>query len=169
MMRMTVLILGLALIPAPVLAQDEVQLDADLTRTCLAAQAGEDGQPETCIGVAAAQCMEQPGGFTTYGMSACLGLEYDLWDGMLNDSYRRVMAGAEAADAEMADMGSAAPKQVPALREMQRNWIDFRNAACAFENSRWGGGTGGGPASVQCALTLTARQTLWLDQYDEQN
>ena len=45
---------------------------------------------------------------------------------------------------------------------MQRKWIDFRDAACAFEASKWGGGTGGGPAATQCHLTLTAQQYLRL-------
>jgi uncharacterized protein YecT (DUF1311 family) len=46
---------------------------------------------------------------------------------------------------------------------MQRAWIGYRDAACAYEESQWGGGTGGGPASVDCAMRLTARQALALE------
>lgn len=137
--------------------------DAALVDACLAGKTGV--AREACIGVSAAGCMAEEGGQTTAGTSYCLGQEYELWDGKLNDAYTALMAQAEATDAEMKTLGSAAPEQVPPLRDMQRNWIGFRDAACDFERSQWGGGTGGGPASVQCALTLTARQTFWLQDY----
>lgn len=156
---------ALCLLPLPALADlPDPVIDPALVTDCLA-----DGRGEACIGLAANACMEQPGGFSTYGMSACLGLEYDLWDGLLNDHYREVMAQSGAMDDEMAEMGSAAEAQAPALRDAQRRWIAWRDAACTFERSRWGGGTGAGPAGVQCMLTLTARQALWLDQYRGEN
>lgn len=104
-------------------------------------------------------------GYTTVGMSECVNSEYQFWDRRLNQTYQTVLSDAEKMDQEMADLGSAAEKQVPYLREMQRNWIAYRDAACQFERSRWGGGTGGGPASANCMLRLTADQVFWLQQY----
>ena len=47
---------------------------------------------------------------------------------------------------------------------MQRAWIGYRDAACAYEASQWGGGTGAGPAAVGCMMTLTGRQALALEE-----
>lgn len=162
-MRAVVLALLLA---GPAAAQDAGQdgpppFDAGPLMACLEGDAPAD----SCIGLAATACMEGPDGQTTVGMGFCLGAERDFWDDRLNTAYGEVMGRAEATDAEMADLGSAAAPQAPALREMQRRWIAYRDAACEYEAVRWGGGTGAGPASAQCALTLTARQALWLDDY----
>ncbi|MBU3030710.1 DUF1311 domain-containing protein [Paracoccus sp. XHP0099] len=160
----------LALLMATAAAAQDAQpewpdFDGGLVDACLAEQAGEDARPESCIGVAADPCINTPGTYSTAGTTYCLGQELDHWDGLLNGAYQAVMTEAEATDAEMAELGSAAPAQAPLLREMQRSWVAYRDAACDYERSRWGGGSGGGPASVQCALTLTARQYLWLRDY----
>ncbi|MBK4215839.1 DUF1311 domain-containing protein [Paracoccus caeni] len=160
------LALTLALLAAPAMAQEDLQIDAAILDTCLEATSAEQGDDaESCIGLAAQKCMESPGGDTTAGMSICTGKELDLWDAKLNESYRALTAKAEATDREMDELGSAAEKQQPLLRDMQRNWIGFRDAACGFERSQWGGGSGGGPAGVGCMLDMTARQYLRLDRY----
>ncbi len=41
--------------------------------------------------------------------------------------------------------------------------MNRRTAACAYEASRWGGGTGAGPAATACFLDLTGRQALALE------
>ena len=46
---------------------------------------------------------------------------------------------------------------------MQRAWTAYRDAACAYEVSTWGGATGGGPAGEDCMMRLTARQALVLE------
>ncbi|WP_347139601.1 lysozyme inhibitor LprI family protein [Paracoccus sp. SSK6] len=164
------------LLASPALAQDPPMppFDASLVDACLAdaAQKAPDRRDldyVACIGAASGPCIESPGGYSTYAMSWCLGQEFDVWDRKLNDSYARVLASAKAADAEMAELGSAAEKQEPLLRQMQRDWIAFRDAACAYERSRWGGGTGGGPASVDCSLQLTAHQYLRLRAWEPQD
>jgi uncharacterized protein YecT (DUF1311 family) len=62
-----------------------------------------------------------------------------------------------------AENGDFAPPSEPALREMQRAWIPFRDARCGFEMSLWGGGTGGGPAYAECLMIVTAEQALYLE------
>lgn len=156
------------LLAAPAAAQDAAQetgepdFNGQLVDDCLAGQGGEGGNPLTCVGVAADVCMNAPGVYSTAGMSFCLGEEFEHWDGLLNLSYGKVMDQAKAADSEMKSIGSAAEEQAPLLQQMQRDWIAFRDAACAYERSKWGGGTGGGPASIQCMLDLTAQQYLRL-------
>lgn len=137
--------------------------DPAIASACLSGNQGVARQ--VCIGVAAARCMDSDAGSTTVGMSYCLGEELDYWDSRLNAAYAKVMAAAETTDAEMVELGSAAPKQAPLLKQMQQDWIAYRDSACSYEGSRWGGGTGAGPAGVDCALVLTARQALWLEDY----
>ena len=133
------------------------------TTDCLSAM-GEEGDPMRCVGTAANSCMNATeGGSSTVGMSSCLGLEYEDWDRRLNHAYGLLMTRLKAEDEEMATLGSAAPQQAPALLTMQRAWIIFRDASCDYERTKWGGGTGGGPASVACMLHQTARQTLVLE------
>jgi uncharacterized protein YecT (DUF1311 family) len=116
-----------------------------------------------CVGQSAQACMNTPGGDTTVGMMDCLKGEVDYWDGKLNAAYAKRLATAKSDDAELKSMGSAAPKTEPALRKMQRAWIGYRDAACLYEQSKWMGGTGGGPATMACHMEETARQALKLD------
>ncbi|WP_410217282.1 lysozyme inhibitor LprI family protein [Paracoccus sp. (in: a-proteobacteria)] len=151
-MRALLLLAGLA---APAVAQDVPVFDPAPLLACL------ENESEDCIGLATAACMEASGGDTTYGMSYCLEQESDLWDQHLNANYAEVRDRARAADQGLV----ATDRQEPALQDMQRRWIAYRDAACAFEAARWSGGTGAGPAAHQCILTLTARQALWLGEY----
>lgn len=165
-MRLAVVILGLALIPAPLLAQQSGALiDADLIGTCLDQQADEAGHPETCIGQAAAQCMEADGGSTTPGMGACLAAERDVWDARLNATFTEVLDRARQADALMAESDPDFATQEASLRDMQRHWIAFRDAACTFERSRWTNGSMAGPAATGCSMRLTGQQAIWLEEF----
>lgn len=137
----------------------EVMFSPDATETCLSGGGGAD-----CIGQSADACVNAtPGGYSTVGMGACLDQEWQYWDARLNAAYQAVMTDAKSMDAEMDELGSAAPKQVPALRDMQRAWIGFRDAKCAYEASTWGGGTGAGPAAIQCMMATTGQQALFLE------
>ncbi|MEP2532818.1 lysozyme inhibitor LprI family protein [Shimia sp.] len=147
---------------APVSAQ-ELVFSPTATEQCLASvPAG--GNTDHCIGESANLCMAQTeGGWSTVGMSGCFDREWQYWDTRLNAAYKNVRAIRRATDAEMKDLGSAAPSQAEALKLMQRGWISYRDATCDYERSLWGGGTGGGPATVSCHMFLTARQALYLE------
>jgi uncharacterized protein YecT (DUF1311 family) len=116
-----------------------------------------------CVGRAAGACMMTPGGDTTLGMMACLDGELGYWDARLNAAYAARIAAAQALDDEMRGLGSAAPSVEESLRDMQRAWIPFRDAACRYEQAQWMGGTGGGPATLACHMHETARQALKLE------
>lgn len=116
-----------------------------------------------CAGASAMVCMDEtPGGDTTVGMGGCLNAEYQFWDAALNDAYRDLLTLYGENDAAMLAGGWSAPEQVPLLKAMQRVWITYRDARCDFERAKWGGGSGGGPATYQCLLEVTAAQTLVL-------
>ena len=118
-----------------------------------------------CIGMSANACMENsPEGFTTIGMMECIDNERVYWDGQLNQTYKLLKDAYKPQDAELDSLQSSAPRMVPALRDMQRSWITYRDATCDFEQSQWGGGSGGGPAVLSCMLRLTANQSIYLLQ-----
>lgn len=147
------------LLPMAAMAQDLRYSDAE-TLICL----DQAQDPEDCIGASAKACMEATDdGSTTVGMGYCLDAELTFWDRRLNAAYKALAEDHKAADAEMAGMDASAPPMAPALRDMQRAWIAFRDAACAYERSLWGGGTGGGPAWTGCMMTQTGRQALRLE------
>lgn len=108
--------------------------------------------------------VNDPYGETTVGMSSCLDQEVRQWDGWLNAAYGSLLAKAQASDAEAEKWGTSGPKITPALREMQRKWIAYRDTTCDFEMSQWGGGSGTGPAGLNCLLRLTADQAIYLEQ-----
>ncbi|MEO0329376.1 MAG: lysozyme inhibitor LprI family protein, partial [Pseudomonadota bacterium] len=74
---------------------------------------------------------DQPGGSTTVGMGACLYNEAEWWDGQLNSVYTKLAQREKQSDAEnKADGITHAPEKFPRLRDMQRQWIMYRDAIC---------------------------------------
>ena len=154
-------LLALLSLAAPAAAQG-VAFDPRVAETCLAAT---DRSPD-CSGKAADACMEAtPGGFSTVVMAGCYAAEADYWDGRLNAAYQDLGQAHRATDARASGRTPAAPPLAPALRDMQRAWIAYRDAACAYERARWGLGTGREPAGTACAMHLTARQALSLEAH----
>jgi len=162
LLKLPTVIVFVAMLASPAAAQDDLIFNIGHTRACLLDVASQADQRQ-CIGKSASVCMEATAsGGSTYGMSGCLNFEAEWWDGQLNSAYQEVMKREKGDDAEFASEGSGIPKKAPALREMQRAWITYRDATCSYEYSQWGGGTGGGPASVGCIMRMTGEQTLYL-------
>lgn len=138
-------------------AQDDLSFDPAATVACLAAGADVG----VCAGLSASLCMDSPSGYTTVGMGWCLGAELDYWDGRLNAAYQTARDQLQKNDDEYWVEGT--PKQADSLRDMQRAWITFRDARCTFERSFWSNGTGGGPAQLQCLMTETAQQAVYIE------
>ncbi|MGH1413300.1 MAG: lysozyme inhibitor LprI family protein [Pelagimonas sp.] len=145
------------MLASPVIAQDLTYSDY-ATDACLQS----DRPFLDCVGLSALQCMQDtPGGFSTYGESGCLDAELQFWDRLLNVNYKQRMAVSKQNDAANEGFG---PSQAQALKQMQRAWIPFRDAKCDFERSQWGGGTGGGPATLNCLMYATAEQAVLLGE-----
>lgn len=139
-----------------------VPYDSTVYTACLDETAAAKGDLRDCIGRASAACMQAPEGQTTIGMVMCLQSETKDWDMLLNAQYSKAMQRAEDADADLAELQSAAPPAAPVLKQAQRNWIAFRDASCTYESIRFQGGSAGGPASASCMLQLTGEQALRL-------
>lgn len=144
-------------------AAQEVRFSPAATDACVAQAVTLEGK-RGCLGVSAQQCMGAgSGGSTTIGMMDCLDQEREYWDARLNAAYKAVRAKARASDAELDNWGSSAPRTAPALKQMQRAWITYRDTTCEFERAQWGGGSGGGPAVLSCLMRLTGEQALYLE------
>jgi uncharacterized protein YecT (DUF1311 family) len=95
-------------------------------------------------------------------MTICLGSELAYFDDLLNVEYARVRDLAreqdKAANGTSFDDTSVADR----LLQMQRAWIAYRDAACAFEERQYEGGTIGQLVHVDCLTTLTAEQAFRL-------
>lgn len=159
----------LALIASPAFSQDILGYDDTLLSACLSdtaaahAQTDIEGNPlRECIGKSAIACMEGPGGDTTVGMSECLHRETQEWDMLMTAWFDSALRQAREADADLAQLGSAADPAAPVLEQAQEAWVAYRDASCLYESVRWQGGTAGGPASADCMLQLTAEQALRL-------
>lgn len=103
-------------------------------------------------------------GGSQIGIGNCHEAERRFWDAELNRIYRALIVLFKARDAELDDVGSAAPRSLPALRTAQRAWISWRDEQCAFVASTWGGGSGAGIAETECHAALTGAQALRLDE-----
>lgn len=108
-----------------------------------------DGADASCVSVASSVCMEQPGGYSTQGMSACTSAETDVWDSYLNREYKARMATITA-------------DQKTALRDAQRAWIAFRDADCGLQYQMFIDGSIRSNIFTGCMLDMTARRALAL-------
>ncbi|MBV7409433.1 lysozyme inhibitor LprI family protein [Maritimibacter sp. DP1N21-5] len=149
--------LVLTVAATPLAAQDLVYDFTD-SKGCVA-NGGDWYDMLQCIGVAAANCMDNsPQGHTTIGTGACLWAEHEDWDRELNAVYGPLIEALARDDETYGEPVSMAE----ALRDAQRSWIAYRDAACHFERSKWGAGTGGGPAQANCLMRMTAERAITL-------
>ncbi|MBB5722191.1 uncharacterized protein YecT (DUF1311 family) [Loktanella ponticola] len=140
------------LVPEPAALQD---YEPDILLNCLR-NSGSRGSRQACIGVSSGACMRAEASNHAMAYTACTGAEWGDWDARLNSTYADLVHYQTYGDRdEMA---------VEKLREMQRAWITFRDAACEWDSVAWGGmlGVGAGPAVADCMMVLTAQQTLFL-------
>ena len=154
-------LLLLALLGTPAMAETP-NYDPKILVSCLQETEGSEADPDSCVGGASAACMAKPGGDTTVGMVDCLSAEAGDWDARMNDWYGKALKQAEAADADLKKLGSAAEPAAPVLKQAQRDWIAFRDSSCRFQSLRFQGGTAGGPAAATCLMQTTATQALHL-------
>lgn len=146
------ILLALALTVGPAFGQEAGPFATDpaIVEACVSDAAPCDLSPP-CIGAAANQCQQAPGGDTTQGIAECVMGEHATWDTVLNREYK-------AARAQYADDQTAAD----GLRDAQRAWIAWRDAECAFQYDRYGGGSMRTIASANCRMSMTAQRALEL-------
>jgi uncharacterized protein YecT (DUF1311 family) len=100
---------------------------------------------------AIAQEPEEACSGTTYDQSVCLSAKHKRTDAELNASYQKALKSAHYGE-----------KDVQNLKDAQRKWIVYRDAACEAEYYLWGGGSGGPNAHIMCLIELTKERTTHL-------
>jgi len=119
-----------------------------LVRDC-AAKHPDDGKGEEACAfkLVADPCIEKNG--SNLGTADCYRIETAIWDAILNDNYKELMAALD--DKE----------QVQKLKDMQRAWIAFRDTTCDFYWFKIRGSMSV-PMTAACQLRETARRALLL-------
>lgn len=100
---------------------------------------------------------------TQLEMTDCAAQQYRLADEDLNLAYRLAIARAEAIDAALG------PGTEEALRQAQRAWIPFRDAACEAESHMARGGSMQPMLRLTCLERLTRSRTEALRFFGEVN
>lgn len=138
------------LIASPALAQSEPELlpaDQAGMEQCLQSATERGVRAEECIGFVQDPCQETEDGQSTAGSIACIAREHAYWDRLLNQTYARLReAGSD--DRNLA------------LRDLQRQWLAWREARCAYEAQLYEGGTYGNVVANHCFTQETARRAI---------
>jgi uncharacterized protein YecT (DUF1311 family) len=103
-----VLVAMLAFIP-PAAADDVATINACLKTEHDANRSGRD-----CIGRISDHCLQLPGNESTTSMVQCVDTEADVWDGLLNGDYQRLL-------------GALGDKAADSVRQAERAWIAARD------------------------------------------
>ena len=151
--------LVLAAWPAATWAGDASGFDPQGIRQCLAS-AETDGQRLDCAEQGQASCLaivgtKHPEAEPVDRQLNCLDAEAQAWDAELAQVYEALKAIER----------SRGPGRADALLRIERDWIAFRDARCAYDKATNGHGTGGILAEPRCLLNETARQVILLGAY----
>jgi uncharacterized protein YecT (DUF1311 family) len=122
--------------------------DAAAIQKCIKAKTGRNWAWENCIGVVSEPCVKDEGAMPSSEVIACYDREKSVWDGILNDSFRRLREKLDAA-------------QQNKMREMQRAWIASRDKTCGFLYDYFQG-TMANPMIAACQARETGRRALFL-------
>jgi uncharacterized protein YecT (DUF1311 family) len=124
--------------------------DAGAIRACAEKYAENINEAERrCIfAIVVEPCTKTKVGQSSQGASACYHVEQDIWDELLNENFRVLRDGLD--DAQKAK-----------LRDMQRDWIAYRNTTCGFYYDKIQG-TMANEMTAACLARETARRALLL-------
>jgi uncharacterized protein YecT (DUF1311 family) len=100
----------------------------------------------------ATPCQKTPEGRSNLGMADCFRIETEIWDGLLNDNFKKLRADID-------------DKQAGSLRDMQRAWIASRDSTCGFYDVKINGSMAI-PMREACLARETARRALLLKVFD---
>jgi len=131
------------------LADDKPQArDVAVIQKCIKAKTGRAWAWESCIGVVSEPCAKDEDNMPTAEVTACYERERLVWDGILNDSFRRLRARLD-------------DDQQGKLRDMQRVWMTSRDKTCNFLYDYFQG-TMANPMIAACVARETGRRALFL-------
>jgi uncharacterized protein YecT (DUF1311 family) len=107
------------------------------------------GEQNCLFKLVADPCIGQPGSQSGAATADCYAVEAAVWDRLLNENYKTLLAGLD-------------PEQDAKARAMQRAWIAYRDDVCQFYDDKIRGSMAL-PMHAACLARQTARQALLLD------
>lgn len=123
----------------------------ELIRAC-AAKNRDDldaGEQQCLFKLVADPCMGDPGSASDGQMADCYEIEGAVWDALLNDNYKSLLAGLDQ-------------DQTAKARAMQRAWLAYRDTTCQFYYDKIHGSMAG-MMTAACITRETARRAMLLD------
>ena len=134
--------------PSQAQTRQPAAAEIKLVRDCAANHPDDGkGEEECAFKLIADPCIEKNG--SNLGTADCYRIETAIWDAILNDNYKELMAALD--DKEQAQK----------LKDMQRAWIAFRDTTCDFYWFKIRGSMSV-PMTAACQLRETARRALLL-------
>jgi len=153
MVSTALLILLAAAASAPAQAQSRKPTAREIAaiRDC-AAKDKEDldtGEQQCLFKLVAEPCIGPFGSASDGKMADCYAIEGAIWDGLLNENYKKLLATLDDA-------------QTGKARAMQRAWIAYRDSTCEFYDDKIQG-TMSIMMHAACNTRETARRAMLLD------
>lgn len=133
----------------PAVADEVATINACLATEHTANRSGRD-----CIGRMSDHCLQLPGNDSTTSMVQCVDAETNVWDGLLNADYQRLL-------------GTLGDKAAESVRQAERAWIAARDADCKVPYDIYEGGSMSRLNSANCVLDHTAERVLQLRVWHE--
>ncbi|WP_112312349.1 lysozyme inhibitor LprI family protein [Pseudogemmobacter bohemicus] len=112
------------------------------------------------VGQAQAQEIDCATAMVQADLNQCAAAEWEAADQLLNQRYKEAMALLRDWDADLPDTLKGGAE---ALREAQRAWITYRDAACAAEGYPMRGGSAEPLLVYGCKARLTEARTKDLE------
>ena len=149
-LRIAAVAVAIGLLGTPAFAQDNKPnaKDTAAIEKCIKSKTGRHRAWERCIGIISGPCTKDEASMPPSEVIACEDRERAVWDGILNESYRRLRAALD-------------DEQKGKLQEMQRAWIASRDKNCMFLYDYFQG-TMANPMIAACLSRATGMQALYL-------
>ncbi len=151
--RLAILAILIAVPGMSVAGQSTAPTDDDhrAVQDCLEAARVDRLHAMRCIGVASEACQHDPQMGSTKGLTDCARREMAVWDDMLNSHYQ-----------ELREKLSRTGKL--SLRNIQREWIQWRDVKCELPYSLFEGGSIASPMAADCLMQATGLRAIELGQ-----
>jgi uncharacterized protein YecT (DUF1311 family) len=134
----------------PLLTKAEIAKAAKRIEACLSKQASlSPGQPTKCIGLIKGECDDAISAGGEAAHATCSDNEEAAWDVLLNTAWSEFPA-------------DLSPKRFAQLKQIQKQWLAYREAKCGFLNDLEQVSGWGIMLEADCRMDETARRTLEL-------
>jgi hypothetical protein len=139
------------------------RVDVEVMVACLDT-AGDADAAKECAFLTFDLCVARldPGQVSHAAEGGCASRELDLWTHLYQLEFAELEAWAILKDASMRAAGDNRISARTTLERSEQAWRDYKDAACAFIETRRGGGTIGMTADPYCQMRHILERLFWL-------